>query len=77
MVILSETCSFSGKTIYPYRGTVLVRADCKALPCLNKKIRILQEGKKKNVHFEWTLAFRRKNKKAKKNIVIKKEKKIK
>merc|ERR1719300_195382 len=77
MVITSETCVFSGAKIYPHRGTILVRADSKALPCLNRKVRVLQSERKKSVNFEWTIDFRRKNKKMKENKKTAKAKKFK
>jgi len=72
MVILTDTCGFSGNKIWPGHGTKLVKSDGKNLIFLNSKCKKYYTNKIKAVRVKWTQLYR-KLKKQTLNILKKKK----
>lgn len=63
MCFRTEVCAFSGGKVYPGRGRIFVRMDCKSFRLLNSKCEAHFLNKKNPRKFHWTVFFRRLHKK--------------
>eukprot|EP00164_Ancoracysta_twista_P001816 GFYU01002385.1.p1 GENE.GFYU01002385.1~~GFYU01002385.1.p1 ORF type:complete len:161 (+),score=58.64 GFYU01002385.1:36-518(+) len=63
MVVKTETCSFSGFRIYPGHGSRFVRSDSKTFIFCNQKISRSFHMKRNPRKLNWTILYRRHNKK--------------
>lgn len=59
----TEVCNFSGGKIYPGRGKIYVRSDCKAFRLLNGKCESHFLARKNPRKFNWTTFYRKLHKK--------------
>ena len=65
MVVKTELCSYSEYKIYPGRGIKFAQKDGKVQLFISHKMDSLSKQKIKPVKLQWTLNWRRKNKKGK------------
>jgi len=59
MVILTETCGFSGDKIWPGHGTKFIKNDGKNLYFLNSKCKKYYGNKIKSVRVKWTQLYKK------------------
>ena len=69
----TELCSFSQFKIYPGHGRRIVKADLKTLVFINRKCQKSFEFKRNPRNINWTVLYRRKNKKGVTDVEIKKK----
>jgi len=69
----TELCAFSQFKIYPGHGRRIVKSDLKTLIFINRKCQKSHEFKRNPRNINWTVLYRRKNKKGQTDVEIKKK----